>query len=316
MERRELAGTPDGVSVITLGTMLFGRPVPSAGGHRAGPRRPRPGRQPVRHRRHLRGLRPLSGLARRGRRDDPGRGAARAARPGVHHHQGGQPGGQRAGRRPSGRRRLRGDRSERRTTSSSRSTPASGACAPTTWTTTCLHIADADTPLEDTLGAVDRLVRAGKVRHWGFSNFDAAPDRSHARPVPGRRGAAAGGGAALLQLAGTGRGVRLPAGLPAGGHRDHPVPAAGRRPAERQVPSRRTPPAGSRASESAWIDAAEIPHERLRPFDEEAAAAGVAPACYAVRWLLARDGVVSVVTGVKSAIQLEELANCAGNAAS
>ena len=28
MERRELAGMPDGVSVITLGTMLFGRPVP------------------------------------------------------------------------------------------------------------------------------------------------------------------------------------------------------------------------------------------------------------------------------------------------
>ena len=28
MERRELTGMPDGVSVVTLGTMLFGRPVP------------------------------------------------------------------------------------------------------------------------------------------------------------------------------------------------------------------------------------------------------------------------------------------------
>ncbi|MDD9989696.1 MAG: aldo/keto reductase, partial [Spirochaetaceae bacterium] len=71
-----------------------------------------------------------------------------------------------------------------------------------------------------------------------------------------------------------------------------------------------TPPAGSRAAESAWIDAAEIPHERLRPFGEEAAAAGVPPACHAVRWLLARDGVVSVVTGVKSTSQLEGLAAC------
>jgi aryl-alcohol dehydrogenase-like predicted oxidoreductase len=37
-----------------------------------------------------------------------------------------------------------------------------------------LHTPDESTPLEDTLGALDELVRAGKVREIGCSNFDAA----------------------------------------------------------------------------------------------------------------------------------------------
>jgi aryl-alcohol dehydrogenase-like predicted oxidoreductase len=36
-----------------------------------------------------------------------------------------------------------------------------------------LHTPDADTPIADTLGALDELVRAGKVREIGCSNFDA-----------------------------------------------------------------------------------------------------------------------------------------------
>ena len=70
-------------------------------------------------------------------------------------------------------------------------------------------------------------------------------------------------------------------------------------------------PAGSRASESAWIDEGEIPYQELEPFHEEAAAAGVPPTCYALRWLLSREGVTSVVAGVKSPAQLQELAECA-----
>jgi diketogulonate reductase-like aldo/keto reductase len=31
-----------------------------------------------------------------------------------------------------------------------------------------------DTPLDETLAAFDALVRGGKIRHWGVSNFDAA----------------------------------------------------------------------------------------------------------------------------------------------
>jgi len=36
-----------------------------------------------------------------------------------------------------------------------------------------LHFPDAETPIEDTLGALDELVRAGKVREIGASNFSA-----------------------------------------------------------------------------------------------------------------------------------------------
>jgi aryl-alcohol dehydrogenase-like predicted oxidoreductase len=36
------------------------------------------------------------------------------------------------------------------------------------------HRPDPDTPIEETLGALDKLVRAGKVRHIGCSNFSAA----------------------------------------------------------------------------------------------------------------------------------------------
>src|SRR5271165_4913515 len=37
-----------------------------------------------------------------------------------------------------------------------------------------LHTPDASTPIADTLGALDELVRAGKVREIGCSNFSAA----------------------------------------------------------------------------------------------------------------------------------------------
>src|SRR5256885_3878714 len=36
------------------------------------------------------------------------------------------------------------------------------------------HRPDGETPIEDTVGALDELVRAGKVRRIGCSNFDAA----------------------------------------------------------------------------------------------------------------------------------------------
>jgi aryl-alcohol dehydrogenase-like predicted oxidoreductase len=52
-----------------------------------------------------------------------------------------------------------------------------------------LHTPDADTPIADTLGALDELVRAGKVREIGCSNFSAAQLReadAAARPETSR----------------------------------------------------------------------------------------------------------------------------------
>ena len=51
------------------------------------------------------------------------------------------------------------------------------------------HRPDPKTPIEETLGALDDLVRAGKVRHIGCSNFsaaqiDAAQEVARRRPCP------------------------------------------------------------------------------------------------------------------------------------
>lgn len=49
-----------------------------------------------------------------------------------------------------------------------------------------LHVPDPHTPIADTLGALDELVRAGAVREIGSSNFDAAQLReAHAAATPG-----------------------------------------------------------------------------------------------------------------------------------
>ncbi|MFO7276673.1 MAG: aldo/keto reductase [Pseudomonadota bacterium] len=49
------------------------------------------------------------------------------------------------------------------------------------------HVDDADTPLEETLAAFDRLVRAGKVRAIGASNYEA-PRLEQALDISARRG--------------------------------------------------------------------------------------------------------------------------------
>ena len=49
-----------------------------------------------------------------------------------------------------------------------------------------LHQPDSRTPIADTLGALDELVRAGKVREIGCSNFSVAQIREAADSSPGR----------------------------------------------------------------------------------------------------------------------------------
>ncbi|MHC1558385.1 aldo/keto reductase [Actinomycetospora sp. C-140] len=51
------------------------------------------------------------------------------------------------------------------------------------------HRDDPDTPLEDTLGAFDELVRAGKIRHVGLSNY-SAPRLTSALELADRHGLA------------------------------------------------------------------------------------------------------------------------------
>ena len=309
MERRELAGMPDGVSVITLGTMLFGRPVP---------------RQESIHLVHAaldlgvnlfdtadiyegydRFLGSPGGVAETilgealsGRRDRAYI-TTKVGNPVGSSPHGGHPAG--ADYAGTG---LGPAHVERQIDASLRRLRTDYVDY------YLLHIADPDTPLEATLGAVDRLVTAGKVRHWGFSNFDAEQIETMLGLC--RAGVAPPPVVAQPCYNWLERDVEsgyLPACRRAGIALTPYRPLAGGLLSGKYRPGR-TPPAGSRAAESAWIDAAEIPHERLRPFDDAAEAAGVPPACYAVRWLLGQDGVVSVVAGVKTPAQLEELAAC------
>ncbi len=303
MERRELAGMPDGVSVITLGTMLFGRPIPR--------------RQAIDlvhaaldlgvnlfdtadiYEGYDRFLGSPGGVAEtilgealRGRRDrayvTTKVGNPIGSAPDGADHAG-------AGLGPAhveqqidaSLRRLRTDYVDYY----------------------LLHVADSDTPLEATLGAIDRLVTAGKVRRWGFSNFDAG----HIETMLGlcRAGVAPPPVVAQPGYNWLEREVEsgyLPACRRAGIALTPYRPLAGGLLSGKYRPGRT--PAGSRAAESAWIDAAAIPHGRLRRFADEADGAGASPACYAVRWLLGREGVASVVAGVKSPAQLRELAAC------
>src|SRR5438105_10739271 len=49
-----------------------------------------------------------------------------------------------------------------------------------------LHQPDPKTPIADTLGALDQLVRGGKVREIGCSNFSVAQIRDAANAAKGR----------------------------------------------------------------------------------------------------------------------------------
>ena len=309
MERRALAGIPEGVSVITLGTMLFGRPVP------------RPDAIDLVHAALDLGVNlfdtadiyegydrylgspggvaeTILGEALRGRRDrayiTTKVGNPVGSGPGGGHPAGADYSGTGLGpahveqQIDASLRRLQTDYVDYY----------------------LLHIADPETPLEDTLGAVDRMVTAGKVRHWGFSNFDA--DQIETMLDLCRGGAAALPVMAQPQYNWLERDLEsgyLPACQRVGIAITPYRPLAGGLLSGKYQRGSALP-AGSRAAESAWIDEDDIPYEELLPFHEEAAGAGVSPACYAVRWLLDREGVVSVVAGVKSPAQLEELAAC------
>lgn len=173
-----------------------------------------------------------------------------------------------------------------------------------------LHIADASTPLEVTLSTVDRLISAGKVLKWGFSNFDTDQietmlDLCHA-------------GAAPMPVVAQPCYNWLERDLEVGYLpicRSHNIALTPYRPLaggllSGKYRSRIEPPAGSRAAESAWIDSSEIPYERIGKFHQEVIEAGASAPCYAFQWLLQRDGVISVVAGVKSREQLQDLCSC------
>jgi len=171
-----------------------------------------------------------------------------------------------------------------------------------------LHRPDPDTPLEESIATMVELIDAGKVRHWGVSNFNGqqirnimqiCADRSWPRPVMSqpplswlKREELADSVAVCdeFDIAVTPY-QPLQGGLLTGKYRRG-----------------QALPEGSRAAESSWLNQPDDAlFDELERFESEAKAAKLAPTAYAVRWLLDQPAVVAVVVGVKRMDQLQTL---------
>ena len=171
MEKRRIGSLE--VSVVGLGCNNFGWRIDAAAHRRGGGRRARRRHQLLRHGRHLRRhARARSSSARSlgGRRDD----VVIATKFGMQvdeQRKGGRSPSTCAARLEDSLRRLGTDRIDLYQ----------------------LHQPDPETPIADTLGALDELVRAGKVREIGCSNFSAEQLRE-------AEAAADGGGARFVSV--------------------------------------------------------------------------------------------------------------------
>ena len=171
-----------------------------------------------------------------------------------------------------------------------------------------LHRPDPNTPLETSVGVMAELVRVGKVRHWGFSNFDTAQVREMlamcdrhgwARPVVSQP--------KYNWLDRAIEADHLPL------CRAEAIAVTPYQPLQAGVLTGKyrrgeAKPANSRAAEHArWL--AEISDEtfdRVEAFERGAVSLGRTPTQHAIRWVLDRPGITSVVVGVKNAAQLDE----------
>lgn len=171
-----------------------------------------------------------------------------------------------------------------------------------------LHRPDPNTPLTESISVMADLIAAGKIRHWGFSNFDApqirqmvglCEENNWPRPVISqppyswlKRDAEESHLPTCcdLDIAITPY-QPLQGGLLTGKYR-------------RAAPL----PSDSRATENpGWLTIENDVYDKLERFHAEADAAALSPAQYAIRWLLERSGVVSVVVGAKRTDQLAQL---------
>jgi aryl-alcohol dehydrogenase-like predicted oxidoreductase len=167
-----------------------------------------------------------------------------------------------------------------------------------------VHEWDGQTPLEETLGALEHLLQSGKVRYVGCSNFAGWQVMKALRIAERDRGA----------------GVRQPAGVPllAGalgrvrdrslgdrpGSRPADLESAGRRPAVGQVPSRRGRTRKGRASRASGMSRRSTTRTssttRSRALVAIAEDRGVSPAQVAIAWLLTRPGISTVIIAART----------------
>ena len=166
------------------------------------------------------------------------------------------------------------------------------------------HRSDPETPLEETVRAMDDLVHQGKVHYWGTSVW-AADLLDGAHDLCDRRGfypplveqpqyslLERGIEASVLPAArrlGMGLVVWSPlaGGLLTGKYDDGLPP-------------------GSRGAETEWLNDKLVGdvRPRLRAFSALAREAGITPAQLALAWILRNDAVTSVITGATSTAQV------------
>jgi len=168
------------------------------------------------------------------------------------------------------------------------------------------HRPDPETPLEETVRAMDDLVHQGKVHYWGTSVWPGEL-LEDAHDLCDRRGAYApmveqpeyslvrrgieSDSLPVARRLGIGVVVWSPlcGGLLTGKYND-------------------TVPEGSRGATSSWLDELlnEPMRERLRAFTELSRSLSLKPAQLALAWVLAQDGISSVITGATRKEQLLE----------
>ena len=169
-----------------------------------------------------------------------------------------------------------------------------------------MHRDDPDTPLEESIATMAGLIEAGKVRHWGFSNFE--PDDIHRmialcdgngwpRPVIAQP--------QLSWLVSDSEEAYIPACI------EYDIAVTPYRTLQAGLLTGKYrrgqgAPPGSRGDESSWLDDPDDElWDRIEQFEHEAADASLTPTQYAVKWLLDRPGVTSVIVGCKRPDQLE-----------
>lgn len=168
-----------------------------------------------------------------------------------------------------------------------------------------------DTPVEETMGALERIRASGKIRHYGVSNFDV--DRlvaclSSGRPVSlqseyslVRRDVEEGELPACID-----RGLGFLAYGPMGGGL-----LTGKY--DMDVPPPRFPPGDARSFFYRFFE--EPGWSRLRPLVEALRGAahtlGCGPGHVAVAWVLAREGVTAALVGARTPEQAAENARAA-----
>lgn len=171
-----------------------------------------------------------------------------------------------------------------------------------------LHRPDPNTPLDESISVMVDLISQGKIRHWGFSNFDATSIRNMIticdenrwpRPVISQP--------PLSWLERESVIEHVPV------CQEYGIAITPYRPLEGGLLTGKyrrgeALPAGSRAAVSQdWEFKPEDElYDKLEQFEREAIMQGLLPAQYAVKWILDQMGIASVVVGFTRVDQLKE----------